>query len=77
MPDELKRLFGGHDQVFGAPGRHTLVSFPTDMPTATAADIHVEMEMEELMPLFLLPFAMEDGRLMWSDREFDDDDLPD
>lgn len=74
IPDELKRLFGGHDQVFGAPGRHTLVSFPTEMSTGTVADIHVEMEMDELMPLFLLPFGMEDGKLLWADTVFDDED---
>lgn len=74
VPEELSRLFGGQDQVLGAPGRHTLVSFPPEMPTATVADIHVEMEMDELMPLFLLPFAMEDGRLTWLDSEFEDAD---
>ena len=74
VPDELRRLFGGHDQVFGAPGRHTLVSFPAEMPTATVANIHVDMEMDELMPLFLLPFAMEDGSLIWVDSEFEDTD---
>ena len=76
VPEELSRLFGGHDQVFGAPGRHTIVSFPAGMPTATVAGIHVEMEIDELMPLFLLPFAMEDGSLAWLDSEFEgtDDD---
>jgi hypothetical protein len=73
--DQLKRLFGEHDQVFGAPGRHTLLSFPIDMPTATIADLHVGLELDELMPLFLLPFIWQEGRLVWSDRPDGDDKL--
>jgi hypothetical protein len=73
-PQELRRLFGSHDQVFGAPGRHTLVSFPIDTPASTVAELHVEMEMDELVPLFLQPLALIDGRLVWSDTELDDED---
>jgi hypothetical protein len=73
-PAQLRRLFGEHDQVFGAPGRHTLVSFPIEMPTETIAELHVEMESDELFPLFLQPFQLVDGQLIWADTEPPDGD---
>ena len=74
LSEELERLFGRADQVFGAPGRHTLVSFPADMPSGSIAEIHTDIEVDELMPLFLLPFVWVDRELLWSDTTFDEDD---
>jgi hypothetical protein len=67
VPDELRRLFGRHDQVLAAPGRHTLLSFPVDAPTMAAAEITVDIERDELAPLFLAPFYLCDGNLIWDD----------
>jgi hypothetical protein len=79
VPDQVKRLFGGHDQVLAAPGRHTLLSFPLDAPTLGVAEIVVDMEQGELAPLFLDPFALCDGEVIWEgDLSEDlDDDLDD
>jgi hypothetical protein len=79
VPDQVKRLFGGHDQVLAAPGRHTLLSFPLEAPTLGVAEIVVDMEQGELAPLFLDPFALCDGEVIWEgDLSEDlDDDLDD
>jgi hypothetical protein len=80
VPDQIKRLFGVHDQVLAAPGRHTLLSFPMDAPTLSVAEIAVEVEQSELTPLFLDPFALYDGEVIWEgDDAYDDvdDDWPD
>ena len=73
-PTALRRLFGDHDQFLAAPGRHTILSFPIDMPTATIADIAIDHEMGELMPLFLQPFALVGGELAWADGPSTADD---
>jgi hypothetical protein len=39
LPDELKRLFGDHDQLFIAPYQCCLVSLPIDVSRDIAADI--------------------------------------
>jgi hypothetical protein len=77
VPDQVRRLFGGQDQVLAAPGRHTLLSFPMDAPTLAVAEIVVEMERSELAPLFLDPFALCDGEVIWEGDLVDDldDDL--
>ena len=72
LPDHLIRLFGEHDQVFAAPSRSTLVSFPIEMPPSVLADAIVEMEMDEPLPLLYDPFVLLDGRLRWQP----DDDEP-
>jgi hypothetical protein len=79
VPDQVKRLFGGQDQVLAAPGRHTLLSFPMDAPTLAVAEIVVDMEQGELAPLFFDPFALCDGDVVWEgDLTGDlDDDRPD
>jgi hypothetical protein len=78
VPDQLKRLFGSHDQVFGAPCRDTLLSFPTSIPSRLAADIEVDFEQGAMYPLFLDPFGLEDGIVHWSGAgEYDSDDLLD
>jgi hypothetical protein len=74
VPEELKRLFGAHDQVFAAPGRGTLLSLPIDMPGSVAAEIVVDFERSESYPLCIDPFALCDGKLEWRfDDEADDD----
>jgi hypothetical protein len=74
VPEELKRLFGAHDQVFAAPGRGTLLSLPIDMPGPVAAEIVVDFERGESYPLCLDPFALCDGKLEWGfDDEADDE----
>lgn len=78
VPDQLLRLFGSADQVFGAPGRSTLVSLPLGTPSEIVAYIVVDLELGETWPLMLDPFVLVDGRLYWrSDRDEDalDDDL--
>ena len=76
VPDQLRRLLGGHDQVLAAPGRHTLLSFPASAPVHTTAEITVDIEQGELAPLFLDPFLLCDGELTWDvpTDEFDDED---
>jgi hypothetical protein len=77
VPDQVKRLFGGQDQVLAAPGRHTLLSFPIDAPTLAVAEIVVDWEQRELAPLFLDPFGLCDGEVIWegnaTTNELDDD----
>jgi hypothetical protein len=80
VPDQVKRLFGGQDQVLAAPGRHTLLSFPIDAPTHAVAEIVVDWEQRELAPLFLDPFGLCDGEVIWEGNATTDDlddDWPD
>ena len=74
VPDELRRLFGDHDQVLAAPRRDTLLSFPPDIPGRLAGEIVVDFEMGASDPLLLDPFGLEDGVLDWRGNEEDDDD---
>jgi hypothetical protein len=73
----IHRLFGTHDQILAAPTTGCLVSLPIDTPTRIAAEIAVDFE-GPLTSLFLDPFVMEDGVLLWADEalgdELDDDD---
>jgi len=39
LPEELKRLFGAHDQFFVAPFACNLISLPIDVDRDLAADI--------------------------------------
>lgn len=71
-PAQLRRLFGEHHQVFGAPGRHTLVSFPIEMPIETISALYLDMESDELFPLCLQPFELVNGQLVWADAELPD-----
>jgi len=65
VPDQLRRLFGSHDQMFAAPRTNTLLGFSLDVPTRVAADIVVEFEAGAPYPLMLDPFLLEDGELTW------------
>lgn len=74
-PDELFRLFGDHDQILGMPSTSCLVSLPSDTPTRIVADILVDLERGIRRPLWLNPFVVSDGRIIWSDdQEAEDDD---
>jgi hypothetical protein len=56
------------------------LSFPIDAPTLAVAEIVVDLEQSELAPLFLDPFAVYDGEVIWEcgDGLDDlDDDWPD
>jgi hypothetical protein len=65
VPDQLRRLFGSHDQMFAAPRTNTLLGFSLDVPTRVAADIVVDFEAGAPYPLMLDPFRLEDGELTW------------
>jgi hypothetical protein len=66
-PDNLRRLFGSHDQVFGTPKRGTLMSFSIDTPTNVIAHLVIEHEANAAWPLMLDPFLLVDGELLWQD----------
>ena len=72
-----RAMLGAHDQMLAAPGRHTLLSFSTDTPTMAAAEIAIDIEQDELAPLFLSPFLLCDGELMWETSSGDLEDEPD
>ena len=72
LSEQVKRLFGVHYQVLAAPGRHTLMSFPMDAQTLGIAEIVIDMEQQELAPLFLDPFALCDGEVIWEGDLVDD-----
>jgi hypothetical protein len=76
-PDQLVRIFGSQDQLFGAPRRDVLVSFGVDTPAPVAAHIAVDFEANSAYPLLLAPFALIDGELAWDtsvgDGAMDDD----
>jgi hypothetical protein len=73
VPDQIRRLFGTQDQLLAAPGRHTLMSFPADAPTLAVAEIVVDVEQSELAPLFLAPFGMWGGEIIWESDEVIDE----
>lgn len=64
--DELVRLFGESDQVFGVPRRDTVLAFGFDVPERTIADIVVDFEADAAYPLMLDPFVRCEGQLLWS-----------
>lgn len=76
VPDELRRLFGDHDQLFAAPRRDTLLNFQPDIPSRVAGEIVVDFEAGATYPLMLDPFCLEDGVLLWGGTEdLEDDDV--
>jgi hypothetical protein len=77
VPDELKRLFGSHDQLFVTPSWERLMSFDPDVPTLAMAHIAVDFEGSARYPLMLDPFALVDGKVEWCPEiDPDDDDWP-
>jgi hypothetical protein len=71
-PPSVHRLFGTQDQILAAPTTTCLVSLPIDTPTRIVADIVVDFE-GPLTSLFLDPFVLEDGELLWAGDELDDE----
>ena len=69
--DELMRLFGRGDQVFGAPSSSTLLSFALDTPPLVVAHTVIDFEMSEQVPLMLDPFMLIDGELIWQPADED------
>lgn len=75
--DSLTRLFGTHDQLLAAPTTKCLVSLPIDTPGPVAAEIVVDLEVTSMESLFLDPFVLEGGELLWGGDVRGDDDDPD
>lgn len=73
-PDELFRLFGGHDQVVTAPTTDCLLSFSLETPPVTIADIVASFEQGSRRPLWLDPFLVSEGRPTWAEPIDADDD---
>jgi uncharacterized protein YtpQ (UPF0354 family) len=63
-PPTLIRLFGDHDQFLAAPRTDCLVSMPIDTPTRAFAEIAVGLE-DKWNSLWLDPFLLESGELLW------------
>ena len=63
LPDELARVFGGHPQVFIAPIRALLLSFPAYVDRATVAYFADEFEALDPTHLRLEGFVLRDGRV--------------
>lgn len=72
--DALTRLLGTHDQVLAAARTDCLVSFPIDIPGRIAAAVSVDLERSSVESLFLDPFALENGTLLWGGNEPDEDE---
>lgn len=75
LQDELMRIFGSQDQIFAAPGRSLLVSFPIDAPRDVVVDTVIDLELNEPLPLMLDPFLLMDGNLIWQPAATDTDDF--
>jgi hypothetical protein len=73
VPDQLMRLFGSTNQVFGAPGRSVLISLPLRTPSEIVAHILIDLEMGQTWPLMLDPFVLLDGRLSWDSGDDSED----
>lgn len=69
----VTRLFGDHDQVLAAARTDCLVSFPIDIPGRIAAAIAVDLERSSEESLFLDPFVLQDGTLLWGGNTPDED----
>jgi hypothetical protein len=69
LPDELKRIFGAHDQLFVAPYMCNLVSLPGDVDRDLAADLVDVFGFVNPRSLLLgLPaFLLRDGKLHTED----------
>jgi hypothetical protein len=74
LADELVRIFGAEDQIFGAPTRSLLVSFPLATPARIVAEAVVDLEDAAPWPLMLDPFVLCDGELAWQPADSEDFD---
>lgn len=72
--DSINRLFGVQDQLLAAARTNCLVSFPIGIPERIAAAIAVDLEGSGEESLFLDPFVLEDGALLWGGNAPDEDD---
>jgi hypothetical protein len=63
LPDELARVFGSHSQVFIAPLRAVLLSFPAYVDRRTVAFFAEEFEALDPTHLCLEGFVLRDGRV--------------
>jgi hypothetical protein len=68
----LIRLFGDEDQFLAAPRTDCLVSMPIDTPARAFAEIAVDLE-DRWNSLWLDPFVLESGQLMWEGSLADED----
>ncbi|MEO5941754.1 MAG: hypothetical protein ABIZ72_11960 [Candidatus Limnocylindrales bacterium] len=69
----LTRLLGSHDQLLAAARTNCLISFPADIPGRLAAAIAVDLERSSEESLFLDPFMLVDGDLLWDGNTRDED----
>jgi hypothetical protein len=74
VPEELRRLVGERDQLVATPTRALLLAMPIDAPLRTFAEVAVEFEGKDPLPLWLDPFALIDGGLTWTGAVRGDDD---
>lgn len=65
VQDELMRIFGDQDQVFTAPARSLLLSFPMTTPARVVGEITVDLEEMDPHPLLMDPFVLQEGTLVW------------
>ena len=63
--ENVRRIFGSHDQIFTAPARNMLLSFDFRVPPTAIVEITVGFEGMDPHPLLLDPFALVDGELRW------------
>jgi hypothetical protein len=68
----VTRLFGAHDQLLAAARTDCLISFPVGIPEQIAAAIAVDLERSGEESLFLDPFVLEDGALLWGGNASDE-----
>jgi hypothetical protein len=74
--DEVRRIFGSHDQVFTTPSRNMILSFDATVPMHAILDMTTLFEDADPHPLLLDPFVLRDGRLSWAGLVLDDGDEP-
>jgi hypothetical protein len=70
-PEHLMRVFGREDQLFGAPKRDALLGFSIDTPHRQIADIVIDFEANAAYPLWLDPFGLINGELVWEGQIHD------
>jgi hypothetical protein len=69
--DALLRVFGSQDQILAAARTDCLLSMPLETPSRVFAEIAVDLERED-QSLWLDPFLLENGELVW-EGSLDDD----
>jgi len=72
--DEIRRIFGPHDQVFTAPSRNALLSFDAGVPMPVVLDLTAMLEEADPHPLLIDPFVLRGGRLTWMGLALEDFD---